>query len=443
MKSKKTNKKTAIIVVLTIIIAIAAVFSFVPMKFGNTTYTGVWGAINVSSDLNGGMYAEYEISGDASSSEIISSMAKIKSVLQEEGYQSCNVYSLDNKKIRVEIGYPQTVTNTFRSAYSMLKDSVASGSFQLRSSNNSTSSDNSDTVVVTAKDHIKDVSIADYNGTTFLVIKFNKAGEAKFKQLCQASTTIYVYMGSVMQTSFSASNISDYSQMQLSINDYNSAHDFRVKTLFGSIGVELNSLVSHVNTMTSRYNLGAGDGYNTILAVMVSLIFVLIVAGFVLIGIKYKMLAVLLLPLMMLNSIIACWIFAGVSSIEFSFTSLLAIFVGIGILFAGSLGYFGRIAEEYKQGKTFAASIETGTKRARPAMLIANFALFVLSFVLFWFIKGEVASACLILSIISGLNILTNVVMLPWFVNIVAKAYPRQPKRFGLTYGVVEEEKND
>ncbi len=426
MKSRKSNK-SAIIVVFTIIIAIAAIFSFVPMKFGGTTYTGVWGAINMSSDIYSGVYGEYYISGDATESQITSSMAKIKSVLQEEGYQSCSVQSINGEKIRVEIGYPQTVTNTLQSAYTLLTN-VAVGSFEFRSASSGT-----DYVAVTSADHIKKMSIADYNGTTYLVIKFNSDGEKKFEELCTASTTIYVYMGDSMQTSFTASSITDYSQMQLSITDYTSAHDFYLKAMLGSISITLDSDTKVINTMTSRLGLGITEGASVLLWVMVGLIAATIIFGLAYLYAKYRIVAILIMPLLMLDAIIACWIFAGVSSVEFSFSSLIAILIGLSILFCGTLGYFGRIAEEYALGKTIAASIEAGTKRARPALLIVNALLLVICFVLFLLIKGEIASACLVLTVCSGLNILTNVVLLPWFVSLFAASNMRQQgKPFGL-----------
>ena len=81
MKSK-TQNKNAIIAILSVIIAIAAIFTFVPMQFGTNTYTGVWGSFGMSSDLYGGLYAEYDITGEATHSAIVDSMAKIKSTLE-------------------------------------------------------------------------------------------------------------------------------------------------------------------------------------------------------------------------------------------------------------------------------------------------------------------------------------------------------------------------
>ena len=79
-KKKSTNSSLLIIAILTIFISICAIFTFVPMQFGNTQYTGVWGNIGISSNVRGGVYAEYDIVGETNSAQISSSMEKIKNI---------------------------------------------------------------------------------------------------------------------------------------------------------------------------------------------------------------------------------------------------------------------------------------------------------------------------------------------------------------------------
>ena len=60
---KKFKKSTAIVlsVLIGIIVAIGMVLSFVPIKSGAKTFVSLSGAMNVSSDITGGIYGEYEI----------------------------------------------------------------------------------------------------------------------------------------------------------------------------------------------------------------------------------------------------------------------------------------------------------------------------------------------------------------------------------------------
>ena len=425
MKSK-TQNKNAIIAILSVIIAIVAIFTFVPMQFGNTSYTGVWGSFGISSEVYGGLYAEYDITGESSHSAIVDSMAKIKVTLEEQGYQSSNVLSIDDSKIRVEIGYPTTADGGFKKAYTVLNN-VAIGAFEFRSAQSG-----EDIVVVSGKDHIKGMSIADYNSTTYLVIEFNEKGEAEFEKLCTASTTVYVYMGDDLQTSFEAKNIVDFSQMQLSIADYTSAKDFYFKAMFGSLSVTLNADTAVINTMTPTLGVGYNEGNSVTLYVLLGFVLALLVAGFILFAVKYKMVAVLLMPIFMLDAVIAGWVFSAISIIEINVASIIAIAFGVILLFGGSLNYMGRIAEEYKNGKTIDASIEAGSKKAIPAQAVTSILLALLFAITALLIKGVVASASLIIIVFALLNVLTNVVMLPWFVNLYNISNKKQGTPFGL-----------
>lgn len=433
MKSK-TQNKNAIIAILSVIIAIAAIFTFVPMQFGDSTYTGVWGSYGVSSEVYGGLYAEYDITGDASHDAIVDSMAKIKSNLQEQGYQSSNVMSIDDSKIRVEIGYPTTTEDGFKKAYTVLNN-VAIGAFEFRSSQDATQES---LVRVTGKDHIKEISVADFNSQTYLVIEFNEEGEAQFEALCKASTTVYVYMGegeNALQTSFEAKNITDFSQMQLTIADYKSAKDFYYKAMFGSISITLNPDTAAINTMTPLLGLGTSEGSSVLLYVLVGFIIALIIAAFIFFAVKYKMVAALLLPIIVLDAVIAGWILSAISMIEINVASLIAVAFGFMVIFGGSLSFMGRIAEEYKQGKSIDASIEAGSKKAIPAQAATSVILVLLFAVLALFIKGQVASASLIIIVFAVLNALTNILLLPWFVNLYNKSNKKQGTPFGLKQG--------
>ena len=427
----KTKNNNALIAILTVIIAICAIFTFVPMQFGDTTYTGVWGSIGFSSEVYGGLYAEYDISGEYSEEDVLESTAIIKGVLEEEGYQYSNVYSINGEKVRVEIGYPSVVADTFTDAYSTLT-SIGVGEFEFRSKNS-----DEDYVSVSSKTHLKDLSVSDYNGTTYLTFEFNEEGEKVFEELCNASSTIYVYMGGDMKSSFSlGEGMTSYSQMQLSVDKYPSAMDLYYNVKYGSILITLNPDTVVINTMTSVLSLGATEGLTTLFYVLCALIAVVLVASFVFFAIKYKMVAALLAPIILLDLVIAAWLFAAISVIEINITSLIAIILGLAVIFAGSLYFVGRIAEEYKQGKTIGASIEAGTKKARPALVASSVAIVVLLATFALCVKGQIATASLILGVIFGaLSALTNIVLLPWLIKLYNKSNRKQGLPFGLTQG--------
>lgn len=312
-------------------------------------------------------------------------------------------------------------------------NNVAIGAFEFRSSQSET---DEKLVRVTGKDHIKEISVADYNSTTYLVIEFNKSGEKQFESLCEASSTVYVYMGDTLQTSFSASNVTDYSQMQLSVTSFESAQDFYYKTLFGSLSVELNSDTVVINTMTSYLGLGVGEGASVALYVLAFFEIAILIAAFIFFAVKYKMMSVLLMPLMLLNLVIAGWVFSAITNFEINVVSLFALAISLAFVFGCSLMQIGRIKEEYSQGKTIDASIEAGIKKAMPTLIAASVTVIVISALVAIWVGGQITIGSIILIVFACLNILTNIVLFPW----VLKLYNLSNNKQGLPYGFKQED---
>jgi len=289
---KPTKKKTAKIYIALILIlaVVGTLFAFVPMNFGNTSFTSLLGTINISADLSDGMYAEYDIEGESSTEQINSSIQKIKDVLVDEGFASTDVFAINNKKLRVEIGYPRTLS-AISEAYSVL-NSVGVGSFELRSS-----SSEDDTFIVGNK-HIKNVSIKSSGGSTLAVLEFNEAGVEAYEALLDASDTIYVYMGGTVVTNFDSSSSVASSEMYLTMNDYPSAQSFVKSVKLGCLDITLNNKTTIVDTME---NVGSKQMR---IAGLLAIVFV-VVLGFAYMLIRHGVLGLFQALAMLFNSIFA------------------------------------------------------------------------------------------------------------------------------------------
>ena len=103
---KKFSKTTAIVlsVIIGVFMIVGFLFTYVPMTFGTKTWVSFYGALNVSSDVSGGMYGEFDIlTENATEKQMIDSMQKIKDVFSEDGYKNVNVYTIGSNKLRVEV----------------------------------------------------------------------------------------------------------------------------------------------------------------------------------------------------------------------------------------------------------------------------------------------------------------------------------------------------
>ena len=400
---KPIKKKTAKIYIILIAIAavIGTLFTFVPMNFGGYTFTSIFASINKSAELGGGVYAEYDFDATYSENQINNTISVVKQELANKGYSGASVFSVGGKKLRVEIGYP-TAYGSLKGSYTTLR-AVGVGQFELRSS-----SSEDDTFIIGNK-HISDVQVNTYNSSVYAVIYFNAEGEQAYAEMLEASSTIYVYMGGNLMTSFSSSNITASSSMPLSFNSYESAQDFAMKVKLGSMPAMLNSASVVINT-TNTTNL------TFILSVVA--IGLIVLGGLIFMAVKYGVISCFQLLAILFDMIIIFFIIWAFPWTEISFSSLLAFAFGFILLFTTTYLYTSRIEEEYKQGKTVTSSLESGYKKARASVLSGNIVLSIIFAIVAVVAFGELKVFGLITCLFSLVSIFNGTLMLPGFINI-------------------------
>ncbi len=419
---KPTKKKAAkvYIAIIAIVAVLASLFTFVPMNFGSYSFTSLLGAISCSTELGGGVYAEYEMDGEYSNVQINNSIQIIKDVLASEGYLSSSVYSTNQNKIRIEIGYPLK-SSSLKASYSFLQ-AVAVGDFELRSS-----SAEKDTYVVGSR-HIKSVELSNYNSQTYVVLNFNKDGEDAYKNLLSVATTVYVCMGGQVMTSMQvdSGSTSSYSSMPLSFSDYNSAKDFAMRVKLGSMPITLAKDVVNINTMGSTLGFGSMTanpnaklfGVNATKIAGIVAIVLVIILGLVFMSIKYGVIGAFQALALLFDTIIALILLWAFPWIEISFSSLIALAFGYACIFASSLVYTSRFEDEYKQGKTITAGLESGYKKSVASILATGIALTIIFGVVAIVASGEIKVFGLITCIFSMLSMFSSLIMLPKFISI-------------------------
>ena len=410
---KKFSKKTTIImsVVISLVLVIGFIFSFVPMTFGSKTYVSLAKNINISSDLKGGMYGEYDITTEnPTQKELVNSMAKIKKVFEDDGYKNVNVYSVGDKKIRVEVSNP-TGTKTYSDVYSDLS-AISSGKFYLSSkgSSSSGSSDTSEPVVVNGNECVKEVKVFTNNDTKYISIVFNEKGQEQYKALCKKTSTIYLYLGSYNQ-SISASNVTDYTSFTLSDSDYSNLVALAKRVTVGCMDIELNSETAVINNMSAGLT-------STAMIVMFSVILALVVVLIALFALKFGYFAIVIVASLLFNSYLMLGFLNLMPSFEFGFSSMVSLVLGVAIIYTYTYVFACKVKEEYEKGKSFSASLETATKKTFANLLIGNISLFVASIIVFAFSFGELTSAAIVFAVCAFLSILTNFLIVPLLVKV-------------------------
>ena len=422
MKKFKKSTAIALSVILCVVMLIGVLLSFVPMTVGADTFVSFSGAINVSSDMSGGMYGEYQIkSDDVTDSAIVSSMKKIKEVFDEDGYKNVNVYAVGKSKIRVEVSYPRG-GKTFANAYSELSN-VGSGAFSLRSTY---TYEEGKSVVVDGKVCVDEIKVYTNNATKYISIIFNDQGKKDYEALCKAANgTIYLVLGDYAQ-SISASNVTDYSSFTLSDSDYDNIISLEQRIKLGCMEVEIDGETAIINTMSASLSAGESasspifSSFSTSTALIIAIVSLVIVMvlGISVFAARFGLYSVLMLFTLIFNTCLFVMLMCLMPSVEIGLSGIAGIILGISVIYMFAYMFASKVKFEYEQGKSLSASLQTAYKKMLPATLIENIVIFLSSIALFAFSFGELTSFSIIFAICSFLSIFTNLLFVPLLIKI-------------------------
>ena len=449
---KKFNKSTTIVlsVIICLFLVVGFIFSFVPMTFGSKTYVSLFKSINVSSDLMGGMYGEYDITTeDPSEKDLKDSMKRIKEVFEGDGYKNVNVYTI-GKKLRVEVSYPKG-SKTYANVYSDLS-TVAAGKFLLCSSSKTTEEG---AVILDGSKCADAIKVFTNNSTNNLSVEFNKEGEEQFKALLKKSTTIYIHLGSYNQ-SISAEGVQDYSAFTLSDEDYDNLIALQKRIIIGCMSIEVNSNTAKINTMSANVSHGnvasspeeSGFASSTLMTIIASVSFIIVILGIAFFAINYGLYAVVIGVSLLINIYLTLILVCLMPSFELGFTTVMSFVFGLSLIYVFAFNYAKTIKSEYDLGKTFAASLEAGYKKNFANTVISNTAWLVMSVILVSFSFGELTSAAIVFAICGFLSLLTNLVVIPFLVK-VAISYKKidtkifMLKKRAIGFGAIEDVNNE
>ena len=420
---KKFKKSTAIVlsVILSVVLIAGVLFSFVPIKFGSKKWESFSGTISMSSDITGGLYGEFNIKTEnASTKDIVSSMENIKSVFEADGYKNVNVYAIGNKKIRVEAGYSKS-SRTFAEVYNKIS-TIAAGAFSLRTTYEVEAS----TFSVMGAECVEEVKVFTNNDTKYISVVFNDEGEKQFEELCgKSSGSIYIALGDYAQQ-ISISGVQSYKEFTLSDDDYQNLMELKNNIVLGCMKIEIDTASVKINTMSASLTAGESgstlnaSGYASSTALVLILVAaataaVLLVAFF---AVKFGLYSVLMFITMLFNAFLFVMIMNIIPSVELGLSSFVVLILSVSMIYTYAYLYANSVRREYKEGKSFNASLQAAFKKSLPSTLISNITMLIASILLVVFSFGEISSAAIVFAICSFLSLFTNLMLIPLLVKI-------------------------
>ena len=315
---KKFKKQTAIIlsVILGFVLVVGLIFSFIPMQFGNKTWVGLSNTINISSDIVGGIYGEFEIkTEDPSRADIEQSKNIIREVLGDSGYKNVNVYDVAGEKVRVELSYPKGST-TYADVVSSLKV-IISGKFNLQSA----SSVADDTIVLDGTSCVESVDLVTNDSVMGVSVKFNDYGKEQYKALCAAvssssssSGSIYLALGSESPQQINISNSiaqNYYDSLELQSTSYEGMFDLKQRIEIGCMAIEFNTNHYSIDTMSASLTAGeaasspefASFFSSSTYVILISAIVFVVILTLALFAIKFGYYAILILNMIFFEKV--------------------------------------------------------------------------------------------------------------------------------------------
>lgn len=428
---KKYSKQTAIVlsVVLGVVLVLGLLFSFVPMKFGNTTWVSLSNSINQSSDIVGGVYGEFEIkTEDPTRADIEQSKSIIRNVLSDNGYKNANVYDIAGEKIRVEVSYPKG-SKTYQDVINSLRI-LSSGKMVLQSD----SSVSETTVKVDASECVESVTHTTQNNIVSIVVNFNEQGAQKYKELCnKVSSTkkIYLAFGSNSPEEVDVSSsisTQNYNSLTLSgyTDSYDALYELKQKAEVGCMKVEFNANTISIDTMSASLTAGesasspefASFFSSSTYVILISAIAFIIIAALTIFAIKFGYYAILIFLTMLINSVLFLSLICLIPSIEFGLSAFIAIIMSTALIYAFAFDFANSVKNEYNNGKSLSASLETTYKNKLVTTIISNSVMFLSSLAFIMLSFGELVSVGIIFAITSVLGLVTNIFVIPFIIKI-------------------------
>lgn len=425
---KKFNKNTAIIlsILMFVIIAIGFVFNFVPIQFKNSRFNSLSKTINISTDLVGGLYGEYDITSEnPTEKEIVDSVSLIREVFEEDGYKNVNVYAVGNKKVRIELSFPNG-DESFATSYSKLKN-VGAGAFSISTINPSSSSSSGTEITLLGSQHVKEVKVSTNNDQKYISIVFNDEGKEIYKDICNnaTSSTIYMILGDYSQ-GITISGVSSYDELTLSNTDWDNMIALEQKIKLGCTKIEVDGTNSTVNTMSATLSAGEASSSSvdksfyssTAYVVAFSALIFLLVLMIAIFAIKFGFFALVALVSMIFSAYIYIAIVCLVPSFEMGLSVILSLVIGSSLIYAYVYKFAQNVKDEYNQGKSLQASLESSYKKSILGELITNIMLFASSLIMMALSFSELASVAISFAILSAISLFTNLCVVPFLVKI-------------------------
>ncbi len=433
---KAVKKKSTItkIVLMSVALVVGLIFCFVPMRFGLTDYHPFCSkeSISLGLDLEGGVYAVYDVPNYEDIPNFASKMDGTRSSLQamlvSKGYGESTVVREGDNRLRVEIPDVEDASEIL----DIIGDPVQL-EFVL---GQPPESDTAEAVLTGNEVDSADYAYSAENGW-FVQLRLTDDGNKKFAEITQNNVDKYLTIYTTRDGKRDADPISVARIQAVITSNPIITGDFtqeQAKNLAdqinsGTFDVQLNLIQSATISPT----LGANALKYGLIAGLIG--FVLVIAFMCVV---YRMLGFAATLALLIYVVLYLFFLAVLPWVQLTLPGIAGILLSIGMAVDANIIIFERIKDEYRNGKSIMAAYHAGFKKALFAILDSNVTTVIACILLMMLGTGSVSGFALTLLVGVLLSLFTSLVVsraiTHWFINLNSHSEKMYNLKRGVRY---------
>lgn len=433
MNNKKlrfTKKKSIVILsIISVLLILAIVFAFVPVKIGTTDYVGYINAIKKGLDLEGGVYAVYEAvrpndnkGAPVSDEEFLASVngtaVRLQELLFSKGYPEAQVsVSEGDYQIRVEVPDVDDPERIF----SLIGRPASLEFYETDAQGNK--ADANAKPYLTGKD-VKSASVGMQENKYVIQLEFTTQGTKKFAEATSAlqgkNMGIFIN-GELLMAPTVNTPITDGKAVIEGNYTYEQAYEHAVSIQSGALAVELKLLESDTISATLGVNAtthGLIAGAAGLLLIMLFMIW------------RYKLLGVAASISLCFFTVTYLFFLSIFPWVQLTLPGIAGILLSIGMAVDANVIIFERVKEERKN-YAISTSVDIGFKKSLSAILDGNITTIIGAAVLMFLAASAIKGFAITLLIGIIISLLSSLLFTRLIIKIFLSFNDSSDKLYG------------
>ncbi len=415
------TKSIVIIFVLTVLIALTAVATFVSFPIPNSVkdYNSIMSLIGKGIDLSGGYYVVLTPEGEDTSEDVLDrAMNILRTRLDNKGYTEATISVQDLNKIRIEIPEVDNAEEVLQ-----VIGSTGELTFQDAAGN----------VLLTGDDIESAYAGYDNDNGYVCVMNFTTAGVTKFSEATRRilddeleDNCLYIYLGDEVQSSPQVNEQITSNSAQITFGqDATLDQAQAIASVIESGRLPIEYTVSESRSISAR--LGETAISKSLIAGAIGLAIIFIIMIFF-----YRGMGVAADVALVIYTLLYIILLAIVPNIQLTLPGIAGILLSIGMAVDANVVIFERIKDEYRSGKTVITSVNSGFKRAIITVIDSNVTTILAAIVLWLLCPGAIKGFAITLLIGIVLSMITSIFVTRGLLKVFLPLSKKQDKFFNL-----------